>query len=139
MKIILQQAEYEKMIKQARAEFPHECCGLLAGQKAEDHIEIQMIFPMVNVDGSSEHFTMDPKEQFAVVKKVRNAGLQLIGNYHSHPYTPSRPSGEDIRLAHDPDFLYGILSLEHSETPVLHFFYIHSPTKVTKLEIEIKR
>lgn len=44
---------------------------------------------------------MDPREQFAVVKDMRNNNLTLLGNFHSHPASPSRPSEEDKRLAFD--------------------------------------
>lgn len=113
----------ERMISQARQELPNECCGILAGRKNGDDIEIIEIYPVKNIDESPEHFSMDPKEQFQVYYTIRDRGLKLLGNYHSHPETPSRPSREDIRLAHDPEAVYGILSLAEAE-PVLKFFYI---------------
>jgi proteasome lid subunit RPN8/RPN11 len=46
-----------------------------------------------------------------------------LGNFHSHPSTPARPSKEDIRLAYDPSASYLILSLAE-EIPVLKAFGI---------------
>lgn len=125
-----------RIITQAQKDFPKECCGLMAGTQTEQGIEIKEIFEMANMDQSSEHFTMDPKEQFAVVKKVRAAGMKILGNYHSHPYTPSRPSEEDKRLAYDPSLIYGILSLAE-EVPVLNFFQIVQNEPIQKLEYTI--
>lgn len=67
---------------------------------------------------------MDPREQFAAIKDMRANGLVLLGNFHSHPATPSRPSQEDIRLAHDPAASYLILSLADQDQPVLKSFRI---------------
>ncbi|WP_366924952.1 M67 family metallopeptidase [Metallumcola ferriviriculae] len=129
----LSRAQYDQLVKQARDEFPLECCGLLAGRKIQEEIIVNKIFPGRNMDQSSEHFTMDPKEQFAALKEMRNEGLELVGNYHSHPYTPSRPSEEDKRLAYDPGILYAIISLKEKE-PVLNFFKIATGEFVEELE-----
>jgi len=80
---------------------------------------------MTNVDHSPEHFSFDPAEQFQTLRSARDAGLELIANYHSHPSTPSRPSEEDIRLAYDPEIIYIIVSLA-SEVPVIKAFRIRN-------------
>ena len=74
---------------------------------------------------------MDPKEQLKAIKDMRVNGLTPLGNWHSHPETPARPSQEDIRLAYDSTASYLILSLMDAEHPVLHVFTIvdGTPTK----------
>ncbi len=136
MIIRLSKEHYEKIVTQARDEFPLECCGLLGGILTEDVISVEKVYPLTNMDRSSEHFSLDPKEQFVALKNMRLAGCRLIGNYHSHPHTPSRPSEEDKRLAFDPDVLYGIVSLKDSE-PVLNFFKITNHELVEKIEYRI--
>jgi len=133
--IYIDKSELEKIIDQAKDEFPNECCGFLAGTKSGDSINIKKVFPLTNLDKSSEHFSMDPKEQFSVIKIIRGDDMILIGNYHSHPYTPSRPSEEDIKLAYDPSVIYGILSLEKEE-PVFNLFKINKDG-VVKLQYQI--
>jgi proteasome lid subunit RPN8/RPN11 len=54
---------------------------------------------------------MAPEEQFKAIKDMRGKGFALLGNFHSHPETPARPSAEDIRLAFDPSLSYIIISL----------------------------
>jgi proteasome lid subunit RPN8/RPN11 len=110
----------DSIIAQARKELPDEACGLLAGK---DNAAVTQ-YPMTNVDHSPEHFSFDPKEQFAVLREARSQGLQIIANYHSHPESPARPSEEDIRLAFDPDIIYIILSLQQKENPVIKAFSI---------------
>ena len=119
----------DAIFEQAYKELPNETCGLLAGTQAE----VVKLFPMTNIDHSSEHFSFDPVEQFKVLREARAEGLQIIANFHSHPETPSRPSEEDIRLAYDPNILYFIASLA-AEIPVLKAFRIQNG-KVTEEEI----
>jgi [CysO sulfur-carrier protein]-S-L-cysteine hydrolase len=127
--IYLPKVEYEKIINQAKAEYPLECCGLIAGTKKDEDVYIEKVYTLRNIDESSEHFSMDPKEQFDTIRAIRGKALILLGNYHSHPYTPSRPSEEDKKLAYDPKALYGIVSLEKEE-PVFNIF------KITKEGVE---
>ncbi|MGM9702512.1 MAG: M67 family metallopeptidase [Prevotella sp.] len=122
---------FEKVVAQARRELPDESCGYLLG--TDDTVTED--YPMTNTDHSPEHFSFDPREQFAAVKHARKQGLKVIANWHSHPSSPSRPSEEDIRLANDPNILYTILSLAE-ETPVFNAFEIRNG-EVRKLNIEI--
>lgn len=133
MKIQLTREHYQQMVLQARREFPLECCGLLAGTKTKQGVSVEKLYPLTNIDQSSEHFSLDPKEQFAALKQMRAEGMELVGNYHSHPASPSRPSEEDKRLAYDSNTLYAILSLKDEE-PVLNFFKITNHETVEKLE-----
>ncbi len=107
----------EVMQAHARLEAPIEVCGYLAGRDGM----VRKHFPMTNIDHESEHFAMDPKEQFAVVRAARELGLRVCAIYHSHPVTPARPSEEDIRLAFDPDISYVIVSLAGDEVTVKSF------------------
>ena len=79
---------------------------------------------------------MNLKEQFAAIKDMRNNGLVMLGNFHSHPESPSRPSEEDKRLAYDKELSYFILSLMEIEKPVLKSFKIDKDV-VKEEEIKI--
>ena len=70
-----------------------------------------------NADHMAEHFTISPREQLKVLKEARSSGMEILGNWHSHPETPARPSEEDLRLAQDPSAIYCIISLEASAWP----------------------
>lgn len=129
--ISIKQDIVDSIIMHARKELPYEACGYLAGNEGT----VTIGFQITNADHSSEHFSFEPSEQFRVVKDVRNKGLQILANYHSHPQTPARPSKEDIRLAYDPGISYIIISLADS-TPVLKSFKIRDG-KVENEEIKI--
>jgi len=135
--VTISQKHLDQIIFQAQAELPNECCGMLAGTVQDGIGDIAEIYPLTNIDHSPEHFSLDPKEQFQVLRTARECGLILLGNYHSHPETPSRPSLEDIRLAHDPKAIYMIVSLM-DKIPVLKCFSIQNG-EYTELPLIIKQ
>ena len=95
------------------------------------------MYLLTNIDESNEHFSMDPKEQLSAIKDIRQNGYQMIGNFHSHPESPSRPSEEDKRLAFDPNIEYLILSLMHAKNPVLNTLDEKKKKNVTVHELQI--
>lgn len=113
---------FEQMVAQAKALAPVEACGILAGSDSK----VEKLYKMTNVDNSSMHFMMKPKEQFAAVKNIRSTGLEMLAIYHSHPKTPARPSAEDIRLALTQDVIYVIVSLQDAYTADIKGFYIEN-------------
>ena len=100
--ITISKDDYQKILEHAQKNLPEEACGLIAGK----------------IEG------LDPKEHLAAIKDMRQNGLSPLGNWHSHPESPSRPSQEDKRLAFDSKASYLILSLMDRENPVLNSFHI---------------
>ena len=134
--IKLRQEDYEKILAHAKKEAPVEACGLIAGRFAGADKIIEKVYLLTNTDHAEEHFTLDPREQLAAVKDMRTNGLEQLGNWHSHPVSPSRPSDEDKRLAYDSTASYLILSLM-DETPVLNSFHIEN-NEAAKEELVIE-
>ena len=114
----------DEIARYGTGHLPEEACGLIAGTKDGNDKSIQKVYCLTNIDHSNEHFSLDPKEQLAAVKDMRANGLVPLGNWHSHPESPSRPSEEDKRLAYDSTASYMILSLMDNENPVLNSFHI---------------
>lgn len=135
--IYIKKEDYEEIIAYAKAGLPNEACGLLGGTVDGKDRRIEKVYYLTNIDASREHFSMDPKEQFEAVKDMRANGLSLIGNFHSHPESPSRPSEEDKRLAYDSSVRYLILSLMDMDAPVLNGFEIIDRTDVTKEDVVV--
>ena len=106
--IKLTKSDFEKILAHAVKELPDEACGLIAG--------------------TDEGGDKDPKEQLEAIKDMRKNGFVPLGNWHSHPESPSRPSEEDKRLAFDSKASYMILSLMDRENPVLNSFKITGDT-----------
>lgn len=126
--ITITRSDYEKILAHAKSELPNEACGLIAGEVTDSGKLIRKVYLLTNIDHSNEHFSLDPKEQLAAIKDMRANGLSPLGNWHSHPESPSRPSEEDKRLAYDSKASYLILSLMDSENPVLNSFKISGDT-----------
>ena len=106
MKLYLKKSDYTTILEHCTAGLPNESCGLLAGTREDEEITVTKVYLLTNVDASREHFSMDPKEQLKAIKDARANGYKIIGNFHSHPESPSRPSEEDKRLAFDPAIEY---------------------------------
>lgn len=126
--IKLTQRHCEQILNYCQNEAPNEACGLLGGIIDEDVKIVKKVYLLTNVDQCPEHFSMDPQEQFAAIKDMRTNGWFLLGNFHSHPKSPSRPSEEDKRLAFDPEVSYLILSLMEEGYPILKSFRIQKDT-----------
>lgn len=122
--IKIKKSDYEKILRHAQCCLPNEACGLIGGTENNDIREIKAVYLLTNIDSSNEHFSLDPKEQLAAIKDMRAKGLTPLGNWHSHPESPSRPSDEDKRLAFDSKASYMILSLMERDKPVLNSFRI---------------
>ena len=123
---------HDDLVDHARTGLPLEICGILGGIGDT----VAALYRMTNTDASNEHFMMEPREQFSVVKELRARGLTMLAIYHSHPETPARPSEEDIRLALTPGVSSVIVSLQDQANPVVRSFRIADGV-VTPEEIEI--
>ncbi len=127
MTVTINKNDYERILAHAKENLPEEACGLIAGIDRADGVrEIKKVYLLTNIDHTNEHFSIDPKDQLASIKDMRAEGLKPLGNWHSHPESPSRPSEEDKRLANDSNASYLILSLEEADNPVLNAFHVES-------------
>ena len=74
MNFTITEIAYQSILAQAQKDAPIESCGYLLGPDKETATEN---YPMTNIDHSEEHFSFDPKEQFAVLKYARQNGLKI--------------------------------------------------------------
>jgi proteasome lid subunit RPN8/RPN11 len=123
---------FEQILTQAKAQAPVEACGILAGK----HSRVEKLYKMTNVDNSSNHFMMEPTEQFTVVKDIRSSGLEMLAIYHSHPIAPAKPSAEDVRLSLTQNVTYVIVSLQNSKCPAVKGFLVENGN-VTEVPVKI--
>ncbi len=108
----------EQVIAHARAEFPNECCGLIAG-----HGDVATrVLPTTNAEGTPFMYVMDPREQMELMDAIDDAGEDLVAIYHSHTRSAAYPSKTDVELAFFDQPLYVIVSLQDADTPVIRAF-----------------
>ena len=105
----------------ARAQYPAEACGLIAGRERQ----IMVAVGLRNVAEQPEkRFAIDPAEQLQALKTIDVEGLRWIGVYHSHPFSAPIPSSEDLDSANDYGLLQLIVSLRGSK-PAFKLWQVH--------------
>ena len=86
----------DALLVEARAAFPHECCGLLYGKAGR----VDATQPAKNCAGEpSAAFEIDPAALVAAQVATRRGGPSVIGYYHSHPNGRAAPSMSDAESA----------------------------------------
>jgi proteasome lid subunit RPN8/RPN11 len=99
-----------------RETFPHECCGAMLG--ADGVVREAYALPNTTEEGPRRRFLVRPDDYRAAEKRARDAGLELLGFYHSHPDHPAKPSQYDLDHAW-PSFSYVIVSVMSGEDRLL--------------------
>jgi proteasome lid subunit RPN8/RPN11 len=95
-----------------RQTFPHECCGAMLGK--DGVVREAYALPNTTEEGPRRRFLVRPGDYRVAEKRAREAGLDLLGFYHSHPDHPARPSQYDLDHAW-PSFSYVIVSVMGGE------------------------
>ena len=129
MIIRMKKSDYDAVVQYCLSGLPNESCGLIAGFVDGDVKSVEKVYFLTNLDHNNVHFTMDTKEQFVAVKDARSLGLTMLGNFHSHPETPSRP--------YDSTAVYMIMSLMDNDNPVFKAFGVDKDKNVTEHVLEI--
>ncbi len=125
---------YDQLLKTAEQEAPLEACGLLAGR--ED--TALAFYPVSNTEQSPELYFMDPGEQFRAFRRIQEAGLEIVGIWHSHPHSAPQPSCRDLQLANMPEVSYLILSLAPGQRGQLRSFKKYQGEGFVEQPLEIK-
>jgi proteasome lid subunit RPN8/RPN11 len=103
----------------ARA-YPNECCGVMYGRDEPGggrRRVVERVEPLANsyaADEQFHRFSIDGRDLMRAEKTAADAGLLVLGFYHSHPDHPARPSETD-RQAAWPFYSYVIVSIANRE------------------------
>lgn len=98
MTLVISTALLDAIRAHARAAGGEECCGLLLGDGAADHVTA--IRPAANVAENPRHFfEIDPAELLRAHREARAGGPVILGHYHSHPEGNPTPSPVDAAIA----------------------------------------
>jgi|SRR6516164_625126 proteasome lid subunit RPN8/RPN11 len=131
--IRLAQEVAAELLSEARSDPSAECCGLLAGQGGS----ITQVFTAHNAaENPTTAYEIAPPELFQLMGKIREAGLELLGIYHSHPNSDNQPSARDIERAYYPDAAYFILSVHTNAPDPIRAFSIRDGHRI-ELRIQI--
>jgi proteasome lid subunit RPN8/RPN11 len=122
----------EEILAHAREESPNECCGMIGGADGQ----ARTVYRATNAEASPLRYSIDAKEQFDLMRRIEDAGEELVGIYHSHTRSPAYPSQTDVNLAGWPDAVYVIASLKNSDDPDVRGFWIRDG-EISDAELDV--
>ena len=128
------QHEYEAIRRHGEETYPHECCGVLLGQSDEDGRAVTKTVRCGNTRSDSPHnrYHIAPQELVRIQRQAREAGLEIVGFYHSHPDHPARWSQTDLAEAHWIGCSYVITSVERGHASITNSFLLAGETEENK-------
>jgi proteasome lid subunit RPN8/RPN11 len=114
MTLRLSLALVEAIGREGERSYPAESCGVLAGVPGEVK-EVHRLVPMLNRRTDDPHrYLIDPEDLRRTSAELREAGLEIVGYYHSHPDHPAYPSAFDTEHAW-PWYSYVIVWVEQGK------------------------
>ena len=101
MILYISQTDLDRLLEEARAALPEECCGLLIGRRDGGDRHVERIIPADNIaEGDrSKNYQIDWRTLFQTIRRTRNDKEGIIGFYHSHPDGTTKPSTKDTESA----------------------------------------
>ena len=131
--ILLPRPLVNELLQHAQDSETFEVCGLISSRDGHAH----RCYRIDNIAANRDcRYQMDPAQQIAALKFMREHDETLFAIYHSHPGSPAVPSRTDIAEAGYPDALYLIISLNTKGVLEMRGFYVNGDT-VTEVELEI--
>ncbi len=81
--------------------YPEETCGLLIGRSHLGRTEAARATHARNLarERARDRYDLDPQDYLAADVAAREAGLEIVGVWHSHPDHPAEPSETDRMAA----------------------------------------
>ena len=123
----------DEMVGHAREEAPNECCGMVGGSDGRAAV----VHRARNAEQSPLRYSIDAKEQFELMRRIEDAGQELVAIYHSHTGSAAYPSQTDVNLAAWPDAVYVIVSLENPDDPDVRGYWIREG-KISDAELVVE-
>jgi proteasome lid subunit RPN8/RPN11 len=89
----------DELRREAEQAYPAECCGVLGG-RGNQIKEVIRLVPVANRRTDDPHrYLIAPDDLRQVTADLRQAELEVLGFYHSHPDHPAAPSAFDLEHA----------------------------------------
>jgi [CysO sulfur-carrier protein]-S-L-cysteine hydrolase len=105
--VVIPEALRDEIFAHAQAGLPNEACGILAGSDGR----AERFFAAESDEPSPYYYRIESRDQIRIMNEIDDAGLDLVGIYHSHVSSPAYPSRTDAEQAFWPDAVYLIVSL----------------------------
>ena len=85
---------------------------------------VERFFPAQADEPSPYYYRIESRDQIRIMNAIEDAGLDMLGIYHSHTSSPAYPSRTDAEQAFWPDAVYVIVSLAGAD-PDVRGYRIH--------------
>jgi proteasome lid subunit RPN8/RPN11 len=97
MTLMLSAGDLGAIRAHAERDYPREACGLLGGAWDGDVKRVARVQAVANArdDSPRNRYLIEPEAFLRATKALEQAGLEVLGVYHSHPDHPARPSEFD--------------------------------------------
>lgn len=107
---------WQEMVRHARSTFPNECCGAMLGVLDGDEKIVKSAVPMENAHQGpqEERYELRPEDLLRADREARQAGMDLIGIFHSHPDCDAYFSQTDLKNS-CPWYSFVVLSIKNGE------------------------
>jgi proteasome lid subunit RPN8/RPN11 len=140
MSLVLTSDQSAQIQREGTAAYPNECCGGILGRDSQNRRIVERLEPLKNSFDTQERyhrFSVDPRELMQLEKRAADAGLAVLGFYHSHPDHPARPSEYDRQRAW-PYYSYVIVAVAGGRPGEMTSWQLDEATEQFKSEeIEI--
>ena len=97
--LFIHQEQFDQTIVHLKSVWPEEGCGFIGGLSGV----AQCVIPVTNMLHNPSRFLMDPEEQVAALHTILEAGMEVVGIFHSHPKGPGELSTTDLVEAAYPE------------------------------------
>jgi proteasome lid subunit RPN8/RPN11 len=88
---------YDEIRGHAAEGYPYEICGMLIASPGSDQVDFTRRVRNTIVERARDRYEMDPRDQIRIQRECDDAGLEIVGYYHSHPDHPAQASITDAR------------------------------------------
>ncbi len=116
MAIIFQNHHITEIRQHGESTYPHECCGFLFGRVEDSRRVVVQTRRAQNQrdDSPQNRYQISPQDYIRADRAAREAGVDIVGFYHSHPDHPARPSQFDLDNAW-PELAYVIVGVNQGK------------------------
>ncbi len=130
--MVIPAAMRDQIVAHARAGLPNEACGLIGGRDGRG----ERFYPAESDQPSPYYYRIESRDQIRIMNEIEDAGLELVGIYHSHVSSPAYPSRTDSEQAFWPDAVYLIVSLAGGGADLKGYLIDESGITEEPIEVE---
>jgi proteasome lid subunit RPN8/RPN11 len=101
----------DEIRREGQLAYPAECCGVLGGRVIDVKVVLRVVPVMNRRTDDPRRYLISPDDLLRITGQLRQAELEIMGYYHSHPDHPAEPSAFDSEHAW-PWYSYIIVRVE---------------------------